>query len=155
MKLNKKLSPIFTEEGFTILELLVVLIIIGVLVAFIVSTYAGIRQKERNTLRQNNITLLQGKLELYHAEFFNYPTFNELNNPDWRAVNLKNFDNNILRDPSNTNTLLSPKPVAKSYAYIVTGSDGSACDNLAKKCTEYTITATLEGNATFTKSSLN
>jgi prepilin-type N-terminal cleavage/methylation domain-containing protein len=143
------------KDGFTILELLIVAIIIGVLLALVFTTYAGIREKERNTQRQNDITTLQSKLELYYAENSKYPTFAEMTSPTWLADNQKIIAVTLLQDPSSSSALLVSSPKPHAYAYIVTASDGSSCDNVSKVCAEYTLTATLEGGGTYTKSSLN
>ncbi len=143
------------SAGFTILELLIVLVVIGILLALIFTTYAGIRERERNTQRQNDITLLQTKLELYYAENSKYPTLADMNSQGWLALNMKTLDVNDLRDPSSNSYLLVDKPTPHAYAYIVTGSNGQPCDNTTVNCAEYTLTATLDGGGTFTKSSLN
>lgn len=143
------------KNGFTIIELLIVLVIIGILLALIFTTYAGIREKERNTQRQNDITLLQGKLELYYTENGRYPTLADMNNINWLKINMSTLSLSLLQDPSSNSDSLVPQPTPHRYAYIVTASDDSPCDNVTKNCAEYTLTATLEGGGTFTKASLN
>jgi len=132
-----------------------VAVIIGILLALIFTTYAGVREKERNTQRQNEITELQGKLELYYAENSKYPTLADMNNPTWLMQNMKSLDTSNLRDPSGNADKLVSAPTPHAFAYIVTASNGSTCDNITVNCAEYTLTATLEGGGTFTKSSLN
>jgi type II secretory pathway pseudopilin PulG len=143
------------EYGVTVFELLIVFIIILVLGAFIGTTYAGIREKQRNTVRETNLALIKNKLELYYAEFYKYPSLSEINNPSWRAANLNNFDSNLLKDPSSSKENLVSRPMSSAYAYVATTPDGTGCDNVSKNCAEYTLVATLEGGGTFSKSSLN
>jgi len=143
------------QSGFTILELLLVLIVIIILIAFIGTTYAGIREKERNTTRQDNLALIKSSLELYYAENYKYPTLGNMNSPTWIAQNLQNFNNALLKDPSSSSETLVAAPKPHAYAYIVTGADGSACNNITVQCAQYTLTATLEGGGTFSQSSLS
>ena len=150
-----KLGP--AKEGFTVLELLVVVVFIGILLTLIFTTYAGIREKERNTQRQTDINAMQDKLELYYVGVGDnkYPTLADMNNPSWLSVNMNSLDVADLKDPSGKTTTLAAKPAPRIYAYVVTASDGSACNDTTKSCAQYTLTATLEGGGTYTKSSLN
>lgn len=141
--------------GFTIIEILVILIIIGILLALIFTTYAGIRDKERNTTRQNDINALQEKLELYYTENLRYPTLADMNNISWVKENMSTLNIAYLQDPSSNSYALATKPTPHEFAYIVTANNGAACNNTTVTCQEYTLTATLEGGGTYTKASLN
>ena len=143
------------SRGFTVLELMVILVIIGILAAVIFTTYAGIKESERNTTRQNDVTALKKSLELYYTENQKYPSLTEINDTDWRTQNMPTLDPNTLRDPSSNTVTLSAQPSPHMYAYIVKATDGSNCDNATKLCASYTLTATLEGGGTYSKSSLN
>jgi prepilin-type N-terminal cleavage/methylation domain-containing protein len=148
----KTLKP---QHGFTVIEMLVILVIIGILLSLLFVTHAGIAQKERNTERQRDIGELRDEIESYYAQNNKYPTLSELNSNQWRSTNMKGADREILRDPSNKSYSLAAKPVAKMYAYAVTSPSGTPCDNQETDCIQYTLTATLEGGGTFVKNNLN
>lgn len=160
---NYRIRP--TQYGFTVIELLVVIVILVFLGALITLTYSGVRAQNRNDTRQKAINKLQIQLETYYAQTDRYPTLANLNDPAWRATNLKNLPANALQDPhwikttsactADGRVIAASAPAAGCYSYQVTGSDGSACDNAAAACAHYTLAATLEGGGTYTKSSLN
>lgn len=150
--LSRNLRP---QGGFTIIELVVVIVIIGILLALIVSTHAGVARSERNTERQRDIAELRDELEAYYAQNNFYPTLTELNSSSWRASNMKGLDDSVFQDPSSSSTSLVAKPAPDVYAYAVTSAKGTACDDNKTPCTQYTLTATLEGGGTFVKNNLN
>ncbi len=145
-----------SQKGFTIVELLIVIVVIGILAALVITTFTGIQQKARDTERTTDIKALHGQIEAYFAQNQKYPTLANMNDSTWRASNMKGLDQEALKDPKGGSTpTLVTTPASGAYAYAVTASDGSACDNTTKDCAEYTLTATLEGGGTFAKSNLN
>jgi prepilin-type N-terminal cleavage/methylation domain-containing protein len=62
------------ERGFTIVELLIVIVVIGLLAAITVNAFAGIRQKAQNTRTVANVRNYMNALETYKAINGNYPT---------------------------------------------------------------------------------
>ncbi len=157
------------NKGFTIIELLAVIIIVCILGTLVLLAYSGVRAKNRNNERESDIDVLKGQLEVYYAGTETgtnmYPTFAQISNDTWRAQNLKKLPADALQDPSWSKTIaactttdkpvVAAKPTLKCYSYQVTASDGSACDNVNTPCAHYTLTAMLEGGEKYVKSSLN
>lgn len=147
------------QKGFTIVELLIVIVVIGILAALVITTFTGIQQKARNTERETDIKALQGQIEAYYAVKGKYPTLANLNDSTFRGDNMKGLDAEALKDPKGTAQTLVGAPVANSYSYAATGDGGAACDNTTTDCTTYTLTATYEGTvngkSTFEKTALN
>jgi prepilin-type N-terminal cleavage/methylation domain-containing protein len=56
------------ESGFTIVELLIVIVIIGILAALVIVAYTGIQNRAKTTRANTNATALQKKLEAYYAD---------------------------------------------------------------------------------------
>lgn len=150
-----RLSKPRSQSGFTIIELLVVIVIIGILLVLIISTRAGVQRSERDTERQRDIKELHIELEAFYEQNQRYPTLDDLNDSKWRSEHMKGFDEESFRDPLNDSTKIAAKPAANSYAYTVTSAKGTACDDQKNPCTQYTLTATLEAGGTFTKNNLN
>ena len=72
MTINKK-----NNSGFTIMELLIVIAIIGVLSTVVLSSLAGARAKGRDTARIRAVAEIKNALELYHAANISYPSGTE------------------------------------------------------------------------------
>lgn len=138
------------QEGFSVIELLIVLVVIGILAAIVVATYSGIQAKSRNTTRQKDIKALQTQLESFFSNNGYYPSLNNLNSASWRKDNLPNLNVDTMIDPSshqNTeNVQLSTSPEAKVFSYQVTDSNGNSCEKVDTNCAKYTLTATYEGS---------
>jgi len=145
------------QKGFTIVELLIVIVVIGILAGLVVTTFTGIQQKARNTERETDIKAIHGQVEAYYAQNGKYPTLGNLNDSSWRSTNMKGLDPEALKDPKGTAQTLAGTAGANSYAYAATPAN---CDNGTNgDCTGYTLTATYEGtvngNTTYEKRALN
>lgn len=62
------------QTGFTIVELLIVIVVIAILAAISVVAYNGIQQRARDSQRNNDIATIQKALEMYHVDNGGYPT---------------------------------------------------------------------------------
>jgi type II secretion system protein G len=61
------------QKGFTIIELLVVIVIIGILVALTLPNLFSAQARGRDTDRKNELKNLQQKLETYFNDNDEYP----------------------------------------------------------------------------------
>ncbi|HSX33198.1 MAG TPA: type II secretion system protein [Candidatus Saccharimonadales bacterium] len=160
MKRPRQSSP-----GFTVIELLVVIVLLGILLALVTLTYSGVRAKNRNAARETTIDKIQIQFETYYARTSTYPTLANLNTASWRTQNLPKLAANALQDPhwnkanrfctTAGHAVATTAPASSCYSYQVTGADGSTCDNSKTICAHYTLTASLEGGQKYVKSSLN
>lgn len=62
-----------TKKGFTIVELLVAIVVIGILATITVVSYNGIQQRARDSQRVSDVTRLKVAIEKYRAENSQYP----------------------------------------------------------------------------------
>jgi type IV pilus assembly protein PilA len=147
------------QQGFTIVELLIVIVVIGILAALVITTFTGIQQKARDTERTTDIKALHGQIEAFYAQNGFYPDLTSMNdtaNGGFLATNMKGLDKEALKDPKGSSQALAATASATQYGYAVFKSDGtSACTQAAKDCAVYTLTANLEGGGTFSKTNLN
>jgi prepilin-type N-terminal cleavage/methylation domain-containing protein len=67
-------SNSYTSFGFTIVELLVVIVVIGILAAITIVSYTGISQKANNASLVSDLTNASQQLKLYYVDHGTYPT---------------------------------------------------------------------------------
>lgn len=56
------------KSGFTIVELLIVIVVIAILAAITIVAYNGIQQRGRDTVRKNDLTQISKLLRLYETD---------------------------------------------------------------------------------------
>ena len=61
------------KRGFTIVELLIVIVVIAILAAISIVAYNGIQQRARDSERQSDINVMQKQLELFYVDKGYYP----------------------------------------------------------------------------------
>ena len=144
------------EQGFTIVELLIVIVVIGILAALVVTTFSGIQKKGRDSERKTDIGAVHSQLEAYHATNGRYPTNANLDDDAWVGANLKGLSTDALADPKAADNNPGGAVAANVYAYVEApgGCDNDAATATAD-CASYVLTATLEEAGTYAKTSLN
>lgn len=98
------------QAGFTIVELLIVIVVIGILAAITIVAFTGVQQRGRDNVRMQDVASIRKALELHKAEHGQYPV--AVANPGLASWEVSVDDNflqslskympNPLRDPSNT-----------------------------------------------------
>lgn len=86
-----------TNKGFTLVELLVVLAILGILMGVAVPSYSSYLERAKQTKVKLDIAVLEQALELFHLDTGRYPSPSEglnalvhsSNNPQWMGPYLK------------------------------------------------------------------
>jgi prepilin-type N-terminal cleavage/methylation domain-containing protein len=144
------------QSGFTIVELLIVIVIIGILATLVIVTFSGVQQKARDTERKTDINAVQKQLEAFYASKGYYPPEVDLDSASWRSSNDVKLDTKALADPSSAATtafsvgVAGGSNTAKVYWYQA-WSDAArttACTNTAgTQCAGYTVSANLENTA--------
>lgn len=61
------------QTGFTIVELLIVIVVIGILAAITIVAYNGVQGRANDTAIQSDLQAIAKKLELYKADLGVYP----------------------------------------------------------------------------------
>ncbi|MDB5182552.1 MAG: fimbrial protein pilin [Candidatus Saccharibacteria bacterium] len=147
------------QSGFTIVELLIVIVVIGILAGLVITTFSGIQQKARDTERETDIKALHGQIEAFWAQKGYYPSLTDMNTASFVSTNLKGLDAGAFKDPKGSVSTLATTAAASVYSYAVTNTAGTTCEADDTTCSKYVLTATLEGtlngSGTFVKNSLN
>jgi prepilin-type N-terminal cleavage/methylation domain-containing protein len=67
---NKRLH---NKKGFTLIELIVVIAILGILIAIAVPRLGGFRTQAEDTASEANIRIIEGAAQMYYAEYNDFP----------------------------------------------------------------------------------
>lgn len=111
-----------SNGGFTIVELLVVIVVIAILVALTLPNLFGLQRRARDDDRKNDLKNLQSALETYYTDEQGYPaTLAEL---------VTGYINAVPTDPQGGAYTYTPTP-----AGCISGD-----------CSSYTLTADLEND---------
>jgi len=68
----------YRERGFTIVELLIVIVVIAILATLVITAYNGVQQRARDAKRVSDVRAIQTAAEAFQSEKGNYPTLVEL-----------------------------------------------------------------------------
>lgn len=126
-----------TKKGFTIIELLVSIVVIGILATIMIISYSGIQQQSRDSERGSDIVQLKMAIEKYHSDKSLYPIVCSVDNTDCPvsalATELAPYLSNIPKDPRYTLDSASDYRYVRgatttdSYAIKVTYEAKSSC----------------------------
>src|SRR5690349_3400647 len=107
------------SKGFTIVELLIVIVVIGILATLVIVTFTGVRKKARDSQRQTDINAVESHAQTYYAaNDGKYPTLANLQDSAWVTANLKGLDAEALKDPKGGG--IQGTSDASHYGYDVT-----------------------------------
>jgi prepilin-type N-terminal cleavage/methylation domain-containing protein len=102
------------QSGFTIVELLIVIVVIAILAAITIVAYNGIQQRSRVSTAQTQLSNLSKKLELYKVDNNVYPTSGQ--NSVWRGM--FNEVAGDVSDPAVRNFVVCRTSTGDRYAVI-------------------------------------
>jgi prepilin-type N-terminal cleavage/methylation domain-containing protein len=142
------------QSGFTIVELLIVIVVIGILATLVIVTFTGIQQKARDSQRQTDINAVNSQLEAFYAQNGYYPSLADLQDQGtggFVSTSLKGLDVESLKDPKSGTIAATSSSTA--YGYATQGCITTSASSSSNQCTGYTLTATLESGGTFSKKS--
>lgn len=138
------------QKGFTIIELLIVIVVIGILATITAIALGGANERARDATREADARNLRTGIETYYTIGNSvYPTLDQLNDTSaggFRETNFQGIDEETFTDPNGTTSELSGDPTATNqYIY-----EGENCD--AAGCEGYTLTVNLEGGDAIVRS---
>lgn len=134
---NKYSSPTQARAGFTIVELLIVIVVIAILAAITIVAYNGIQQRGKDSQRKSDIAAITKALELYYIDNGRYPAGSGANssstiNASWSTTADASWQNlttalapyaaKLPTDPVSTPNAAVTSGVGYNYAYYANNS---------------------------------
>lgn len=132
------------QKGFTIIELLIVIVVIGILATLVLNTFRGVQARARDTERKADLNALATQLEVYYTDNGHYPDGDGAGGGiDIDSTTLVGLDDGALTDP-NQNALnigtgaSTTDPGDNEYHYQPAGC------NATGECTSFELYTYLE-----------
>lgn len=145
--------------GFTIVEVIIVVIVVGILATIGMFAFTQVQSNTRNDERASDVTIISGALEEYYRANSVYPTCSQMTQSAASVADLLDIDEAALQSPSDSGGVnsivcgaLSSGSGPDDYGYVV---DTSSPCVAGTYCYEYTLQYRQEGtNAIISKESL-
>ncbi len=154
------------RRGFTIVELLIVIALMGILLTLSVANLRGTQVSSRDTERKIDVDTIASQLEIFYkvgtdnsTVLGRYPSTAEANGSaniqaSFRDADLKSFtppgatsaDTGFVMATNNTQTTsgVTPQPTTSTYVYQPLQQDGSLCSLSSQACTKFNLYYKLE-----------
>lgn len=126
------------RKGFTIVELLIVIVVIGILATITIVAYSGVQTRARDSQRQSDVNAIVKAIELYYVDMGRYPggSGSTVINSGWSttadaswanlATLLRPYLSDFPVDPISTPGANIQTPVGYNYAYY-SNTGGGYC----------------------------
>jgi general secretion pathway protein G len=124
---RQRLAPRASRAGFTLIELMVVIVILGLLAAVVVPKFIGATDDAKVAAAKTQVHAFRMALDMYKLKFGNYPKTSEglmalINNPKQNLLQEENIPN----DPwGNPYQYASPGSNGRDYDLQSFGADGA------------------------------
>lgn len=114
------INMIKKHSGFTIVELLIVIVVIGILAAIVIVAFNGVQQRARYAQHQSDIASVDKAIQLYYADTGSYPTISSAGGNTGSCATCLNNINGLV--PKYIARLPSFPPGGTGYyVYIING----------------------------------
>lgn len=130
MRQMRSLHSYKKQKGFTIVELLIVIVVIGILATLVIVTFTGIQRRARDTQRQTDINAIQSHVEAFYADHGYYPTTVDLQSTTFLTNNMRGLKSDALLAPNSSAQIDANTATTTKYQYVAsTTTTGNTCTN--------------------------
>lgn len=130
-----------SRQGFTIVELLLVIAVIAILAAIVTVAYRGIQDRARNAKRETDLSNLQKIIETYKIQNGAYPQTTAQSPANWHSVDVRT-DSNCFNGSQNTDWIPGINTLPQSTPNPGGGVDGTGgCYLYASNGVQYILSA--------------
>ncbi|MFH1783844.1 MAG: type II secretion system protein [bacterium] len=151
------LKRLRNKKGFTLVELLIVIVILGILAAIVIARFAGATKESKEANLKGNLRTMRASIEMYKANSKSNsypPTLDALADGTEADVDNKTFLERIPIDPfyratstAYTTGTLTPGEDATDRDAKIGGGGGWAYDSTnGRLCVDYESTDTVPGD---------
>ncbi|MGO1691600.1 MAG: type II secretion system major pseudopilin GspG [Marinobacter sp.] len=129
----KKLSTLQASRGFTLIEIMVVMVILGLLVAIVAPNIMGRSDQAKVTVAETQLTNISKALDIYRLDNSHYPSTQQgldalkskpTGNPEPKNWSPDGYMKNIPQDPWNNDFQYVSPGTEGAYDLYSYGSDG-------------------------------
>jgi hypothetical protein len=110
------------------------------------SIYSGQQAQAKDSEKKSDILAIYSQLEVYNAQNGYYPSLAQVNNPAWRASNMKGLDSSALAPSGSSSATLATTASSSQYGYTPSG-----CNSAGEQCSNFILEALLDTGGKYTK----
>ena len=139
-----------SQKGFTIVELLIVIVVIGILAAIVIVAYNGVQSRARDVERKSEISTFEKKLGVFYATNNYYPNAYQMRDATYRQTTFGL--NDAASRPSGGSAMAycwATSPSQYCYVPFITTPGSGDCKgdvDITQQCGSYAISYALESN---------
>lgn len=149
--LGAVIMKMIKQKGFTIVELLIVIVVIGILAAIVIVAYNGIQTQAHDTHRVSDVDQVKKFMELYYVKHGYYPGSGNITDGNASTAlssgPLRGLSPEALRGPDASASTVSSwgqwggsvTSDGMNYSYKTFYADDTNCTGLTEECTKYQI----------------
>jgi prepilin-type N-terminal cleavage/methylation domain-containing protein len=127
--------------GFTLIELILVIAVLGILTGIVVVSYNGAQSSARNAKSLNDLKVAEDLVEIYYNKNGQYPKTTDNSQANWKSIDVRT-DDNCENGTSQADWIPNVGSLPQSQVPAVAAADGKkGCYLYASNGSEYVISA--------------
>ena len=113
--------------------------------------FAQAQNNAKDSKRQSDISSLYTGIEAYFVQNQTYPSYTQINDPQFRRQHLIGISEDYFSDPNAPNSQLASRVGANVYSYVTVPAN---CDGKNRPCAYYELSATMQDGSVYAKTAI-